>query len=146
MLKTTDRDNALGNVFVAEPPLIEPYPAKRDDPIFAAIKAHKRALDRRNKAIEEICATEERCKLEERDVWDRYQKASVAISHDRAHDGSRYYRAHELLGAAGMLRTGKIRDDLGRRSVLIQSGSGRCSGAVSRLNRSGAKHDHSSER
>lgn len=79
MLKTTDRDNALGNVFVAEPPLIEPYPAKRDDPIFAAIKAHKRALDRRNKAIEEICATEERCKLEERDVWDRYQKASVAI-------------------------------------------------------------------
>jgi hypothetical protein len=49
------------------------------DPIFAAIEAHKRELDRRNQTIEAICAAEDRHKLEERDSWHRYETASIAL-------------------------------------------------------------------
>ena len=49
------------------------------DPIFAAIEAHKRALDRRNQTIEAICAAEDRHKAEERDAWHRYEAASIAL-------------------------------------------------------------------
>ena len=49
------------------------------DPIFNAIKAHKRELDRRNQMVEAICAAEERHKSEERDSWRRYEAASIAL-------------------------------------------------------------------
>jgi ribosomal protein L36 len=49
------------------------------DPIFNAIKAHKRELDRRNQTIEVICAAEDRHKAEERDAWHRYEAASIAL-------------------------------------------------------------------
>jgi hypothetical protein len=49
------------------------------DPIFAAIDAHKRELDRRNQTIEAICAAEDRLKAEERDAWHRYEEASIAL-------------------------------------------------------------------
>jgi hypothetical protein len=44
---------------------------KASDPIFAAIEAHKRALDQRNQTIEALCAAEERQKNEERETWER---------------------------------------------------------------------------
>ncbi len=53
-----------------------PEPA---DPIFDAIGAHKGELDRRNQMIEAICAAEDRHKLEERDAWQRLEKASIAL-------------------------------------------------------------------
>jgi hypothetical protein len=49
------------------------------DPTFIAIEAHKRALDRRNRIIEEICTAEERLKSEERQAWHTYEKAVVAL-------------------------------------------------------------------
>src|SRR6516164_7530208 len=49
------------------------------DPIFTAIDAHKRELDRRNQTIEAICAAEDRHKAEERDAWHRYEEASIAL-------------------------------------------------------------------
>ena len=49
------------------------------DPIFAAIEAHSRELDRQNRTIEAICAAEDRHKAEERDAWHRYEEASVAL-------------------------------------------------------------------
>jgi hypothetical protein len=49
------------------------------DPIFAAIEAHRRALGRRNEIIEEICAAEERHKLEEREAWHSYENAAIAL-------------------------------------------------------------------
>ena len=49
------------------------------DPIFAAIEAHKRALDRRNEIIEAICAAEERHKVEEREAWHSYEDAAIAL-------------------------------------------------------------------
>jgi hypothetical protein len=49
------------------------------DPIFTAIDAHRRELDRRNQTIEVICAAEDRHKAEERDAWHRYEKASIAL-------------------------------------------------------------------
>jgi hypothetical protein len=52
---------------------------KESDPIFAAIEAHKRKLDRRNQTIEAICAAEDRHKAEERDAWHRYAEASIAL-------------------------------------------------------------------
>jgi hypothetical protein len=49
------------------------------DPIFAAIDAHQRELDRRNQTIEAICAAEDRHKAEERDAWRHYEEASIAL-------------------------------------------------------------------
>jgi hypothetical protein len=49
------------------------------DPIFAAIEVHRRALGRRNEIIEAICAAEERHKVEEREAWDSYEKAAIAL-------------------------------------------------------------------
>ena len=49
------------------------------DPIFSAIEAHKNALDRRNKTIEELCAAEERQKAEERQTWQRYEAAAITL-------------------------------------------------------------------
>ena len=49
------------------------------DPIFAAIEAHRRELDRRNQTIEAICAAEDRHKAEERETWHRYEAASIAL-------------------------------------------------------------------
>ena len=49
------------------------------DPIFTAIDEHKRELNRRNQAIEAICAAEDRHKAEERDAWHRYEEASIAL-------------------------------------------------------------------
>jgi hypothetical protein len=49
------------------------------DPILGAMEAHKRELDRRNQTIEAICAAEERHKAEERDAWQRYENASIAL-------------------------------------------------------------------
>jgi hypothetical protein len=49
------------------------------DPIFTVIDAHNRELDRRNQTIEAICAAEDRHKAEERDAWNRYEKASIAL-------------------------------------------------------------------
>jgi hypothetical protein len=49
------------------------------DPIFTAIDAHERELDRRNQTIEAICAAEDRHKAEERDAWHRYEEASIAL-------------------------------------------------------------------
>jgi hypothetical protein len=52
---------------------------KASDPILIAIEAHKRALGRRNRIIEAICAAEDRHKAEERDAWHRYEVASIAL-------------------------------------------------------------------
>ncbi len=49
------------------------------DPIFAAMEAHKRELDTRNRTIEAICAAEDRHKLEEGNSCDRYEAASIAL-------------------------------------------------------------------
>jgi hypothetical protein len=49
------------------------------DPIFDAIGAHKCELDRRNQAIEAICAAEERHKSEEQDAWHYLENASIAL-------------------------------------------------------------------
>jgi hypothetical protein len=49
------------------------------DPIFAAIEVHQRELAKRNQTIEAICAAEDRHKVEERDAWSRYEKASIAL-------------------------------------------------------------------
>src|SRR5690242_14489101 len=49
------------------------------DPMFIAIEAHKCALDRRNRIIEEICTAEERLKSEECEAWHCYEKAVVAL-------------------------------------------------------------------
>ena len=49
------------------------------DPIFTAIDAHNRELDRRNQTIDALCAAEDRHKAEERDAWYRYEKASIAL-------------------------------------------------------------------
>jgi hypothetical protein len=49
------------------------------DPIFAAIEVHRRELARRNQTIEAICAAEDRHKAEERDAWNGYEKASIAL-------------------------------------------------------------------
>jgi hypothetical protein len=49
------------------------------DPIFGAMEAHKRELDRRNNTIEAICAAEDRHKAEERDAWQRYENASITL-------------------------------------------------------------------
>jgi hypothetical protein len=49
------------------------------DPIFATIEAHRSALGRRNETIEEICAAEERHKVEEREAWYSYEKAVIAL-------------------------------------------------------------------
>src|ERR1700733_9982626 len=49
------------------------------DPIFVAIEAHRRALGRRNDIIEEICTAEERLKEEEREAWQSYERAVVAL-------------------------------------------------------------------
>jgi hypothetical protein len=49
------------------------------DPVFAAIEVHQRELARRNQTIEAIGAAEDRHKAEERDAWNRYEKASIAL-------------------------------------------------------------------
>jgi hypothetical protein len=49
------------------------------DPIFAAIEAHKSALDQRNQTIEALCAAEERQKAEEREIWQRYEAAAITL-------------------------------------------------------------------
>ena len=49
------------------------------DPIFTAIDAHNRELDRRNQTIDALCAAEDRHKAEERDAWHRYEEASIAL-------------------------------------------------------------------
>jgi hypothetical protein len=53
--------------------------ANNSDRIFTAIEAHREALDRRNRIIEEICAAEERLKAEEREAWHSYEKAVIAL-------------------------------------------------------------------
>jgi hypothetical protein len=53
--------------------------AEAPDPILAAIEAHRRTLGRRNEMIEEICAAEERHKVEEREAWYSYEKAVIAL-------------------------------------------------------------------
>jgi hypothetical protein len=53
--------------------------AEVSDPIFVAIEAHRRALGRRNETIEEICAAEERHKVEEREAWYSYEKVVIAL-------------------------------------------------------------------
>jgi hypothetical protein len=65
----------------ATTPMGEPAPSgiKASDPIFVAIEAHRRALGRRNEKIEEICAAEERHKIEERETWHSYEEAIVAL-------------------------------------------------------------------
>jgi hypothetical protein len=40
---------------------------------------HRRELARRNQTIEAICAAEDRHKAEERDAWNSYEKASIAL-------------------------------------------------------------------
>jgi hypothetical protein len=49
------------------------------DPIFTAIDAHKRELDKRNQTIEAICNAEDGHKAEERDAWHRYEEASIVL-------------------------------------------------------------------
>lgn len=49
------------------------------DPIFAAIDVHRRALGRRNETVEEICDAEERLKAEEREAWQSYEEAVIAL-------------------------------------------------------------------
>jgi hypothetical protein len=53
--------------------------AEASDPIFTAIDAHRRELDKRNQTVEAICAAEDRHKAEERDAWHCYEKASIAL-------------------------------------------------------------------
>jgi hypothetical protein len=88
---TTDRAILRGpETFVAAKAVVSrsevPAPAPvvvtgpdASDPIFAAIEAHSRELDRQNRTIEAICAAEDRHKAEERDAWHRYEEASVAL-------------------------------------------------------------------
>ena len=49
------------------------------DPIFAAIEAHNLALGRRNDIIEELCDAEERLKVKEREAWQSYEIAVIAL-------------------------------------------------------------------
>jgi hypothetical protein len=60
-------------------PALEVCCPEASDPIFAAIDAHKRELDRRNHTIEAICAAEDRHKAEERDAGQCYEEASIAL-------------------------------------------------------------------
>ena len=69
----TDLETLSGRVAIAA---LEPEPT---DPIFDAMKAHKRELERRNQTIEAICAAEDRYKAEERDAWKRYEEVSIAL-------------------------------------------------------------------
>ncbi len=86
--QSTTRRASLGSPetqLTPKPPCAVPLPdavvvsgREVSDPIFVAIEAHQRELDRRNQTIEAICAAEDRHKLEERDSWHRYEAASVA--------------------------------------------------------------------
>jgi hypothetical protein len=67
---------AHGTVPIASPAISGSDPS---DPIFVAIEAHRRALGRRNEKIEEICAAEERHKVEEREAWHSYEGAVIAL-------------------------------------------------------------------
>ncbi len=49
------------------------------DPIFDAMEAHKRELERRNQIIEALSTAEDRHKALERDAWHRYEAASIAL-------------------------------------------------------------------
>lgn len=64
---------------VPAPAAVEVPGSESTDPIFAAIGAHRRKLDRRNQTIEALCAAEEHHKAEERDAWHRYEEASIAL-------------------------------------------------------------------
>ena len=72
-------DAGLSPSAVAVPDAVVVSGAEASDPIFAAIKTHKRELDRRNQTIEAICAAEERHKADERETWHRYEAASIAL-------------------------------------------------------------------
>ena len=62
------------------PPVAPAIPGTENpDRIFAAIEAHRAALDRRNRIIDEICTAEERLKAEECEAWHSYEKAVIAL-------------------------------------------------------------------
>ena len=79
-----DSNSTTRRTFVRSPKIVPDVapatsPTETSDPIFAAIEAHKRALGQRNEIIEEICAAEERLKVEEQDAWHSYENAAVAL-------------------------------------------------------------------
>ena len=112
------------------------------DPIFAAIEAHKCELDRRNQTIEAICAAEDRHKAEERDAWHRYEEASIALLTTKPTTMAGLIALMNYVALPESFRTGGLRDNLGRRQALLQSGSSRRCGAVSRLECRGAPRNY----
>ena len=79
-----DSNSTTARTFVRSPSIVpdiapDTFRTEVSDPISTAIEAHKRALSRRNETIEAISAAEERLKVEEREAWQSYEDAAIAL-------------------------------------------------------------------